>query len=129
MPAYVVGFPAINGTMEAQVGGKGARLGELARIDGIPVPPGFCVTTAAFERALGALSGLAQDDGGAALRAAIAAAPLPEDVAAAIAAWLRDGVPYAVRSSATAARPRVVLGRRPLSRAPEPADHHALPDS
>ena len=34
----------------ALVGGKGAQLGELSRIDGIRVPPGFCVTTDAFRR-------------------------------------------------------------------------------
>src|SRR5215218_2361872 len=30
------------------VGGKAANLGELTRT-GLPVPPGFCVTTAAYE--------------------------------------------------------------------------------
>ncbi|MEV6516400.1 PEP/pyruvate-binding domain-containing protein, partial [Micromonospora chalcea] len=30
------------------VGGKGAHLGALTRIDGVRVPPGFCVTTDAF---------------------------------------------------------------------------------
>jgi len=38
----------------AAVGGKGASLGELTRA-GITVPPGFIVTTAAFELALAAL--------------------------------------------------------------------------
>jgi rifampicin phosphotransferase len=32
------------------VGGKGAHLGELSRIEGVRVPAGFCVTTAAFRR-------------------------------------------------------------------------------
>ena len=32
------------------VGGKGAHLGELSRIDGVRVPVGFCVTTDAFAR-------------------------------------------------------------------------------
>jgi pyruvate,water dikinase len=36
------------------VGGKGGSLGELTRAS-IPVPPGFVVRTAAFERFLGAL--------------------------------------------------------------------------
>ena len=31
------------------VGGKGANLGEMVKA-GFPVPPGFCVTTAAFQR-------------------------------------------------------------------------------
>ena len=34
------------------VGGKGANLGELTRA-GLPVPPGFCVTTAAYELVAG----------------------------------------------------------------------------
>lgn len=34
----------------ALVGGKAANLGELVRIDGVSVPPGFCVTTEAFDR-------------------------------------------------------------------------------
>src|SRR5256884_1769220 len=32
------------------VGGKGANLGELSRIDGIIVPEGFCITTEAYKR-------------------------------------------------------------------------------
>src|SRR3954447_19511497 len=34
----------------AAVGGKGAHLGALSRIDGVRVPAGFCVTTDAFRR-------------------------------------------------------------------------------
>src|SRR5215210_3089614 len=45
---YVLGLEEIDQTQMAVAGGKGAHLGELARIDGIPVPPGFCVTTDAF---------------------------------------------------------------------------------
>ena len=33
-----------NGSMKALLGGKGANLGEMCRI-GLPVPPGFTVTT------------------------------------------------------------------------------------
>ena len=47
---YVLGFREIDDTQVAVVGGKGAHLGELSRIDGIRVPPGFCVTTDAFRR-------------------------------------------------------------------------------
>src|SRR6478735_6383367 len=36
----------------AVVGGKGAHLGELSRIDGVLVPGGFCVTTYAFRRVM-----------------------------------------------------------------------------
>src|SRR5262249_61259207 len=46
----VLPFAAIRHTMLAQVGGKGANLGELAAA-GLPVPPGFCITTAAYEQA------------------------------------------------------------------------------
>src|ERR1700688_2004814 len=47
---YVLGFDEIDRTQVAVVGGKGAHLGELSRIDGIRVPDGFCVTTDAFQR-------------------------------------------------------------------------------
>ena len=50
---YVVGLQEIDETQVAVVGGKGAHLGELSRIDGIRVPPGFCVTTDAFRRIMG----------------------------------------------------------------------------
>ncbi|KUL34218.1 rifamycin-inactivating phosphotransferase [Actinoplanes awajinensis] len=64
------------------VGGKGAHLGELSRIDGIRVPAGFCVTTAAFDRVLPTWS--------------------EEGVIAEISAAVRGDTAYAVRSSATA---------------------------
>ena len=48
--AYVLGFQEIDQTQVAVVGGKGAHLGGLSRIDGIRVPAGFCVTTDAFRR-------------------------------------------------------------------------------
>ena len=50
--AYVMGLEQIDRTMIADVGGKGAQLGELLRIDGVRVPAGFCVTTDAFRRIL-----------------------------------------------------------------------------
>src|ERR1700758_1243285 len=46
---YVLDFPEIDRNHVA-VGGKGALLGELSRIEGIRVPAGFCVTTDAFRR-------------------------------------------------------------------------------
>ena len=45
---YVLGFQGIDETQVAVVGGKGAHLGELSQIEGIRVPPGFCVTTDAL---------------------------------------------------------------------------------
>ena len=50
MGSYVLGFQEIDQTQIAIVGGKGAHLGELSRIEGIRVPPGFCVATDAFQR-------------------------------------------------------------------------------
>ena len=48
MVRYVVGFAETDQYVDI-VGGKGAHLAELSRIDGVLVPPGFCVTTDAFE--------------------------------------------------------------------------------
>ena len=50
MGSDVLGFEEIDRTQVAVVGGKGAHLGELSRIEGIRVPAGFCVTTDAFRR-------------------------------------------------------------------------------
>ena len=50
MGSHVLGFQEIHHTQVAVVGGKGAHLGELSRIEGLRVPAGFCVTTDAFER-------------------------------------------------------------------------------
>jgi pyruvate,water dikinase len=50
-----------------RVGGKGGSLGELQRV-GLPVPPGFVVTTSAFEQCLDALERVAP------VRATVAAA-------------------------------------------------------
>ncbi len=117
----VLGFEEIDQTQVALVGGKGASLGELARIDGIRVPRGFCVTTDAFRRIMAsawatgeALDRLTQLDPGdrdgirtraAELRTTIEAIAMPEDLAVAITgavARLGEHVAYAVRSSATA---------------------------
>src|ERR1700723_1754536 len=50
MGSYVLSFEEIDRTRVAVVGGKGAELGELSRIEGIRVPAGYCVTTEAFQR-------------------------------------------------------------------------------
>jgi pyruvate,water dikinase len=115
---YVLGFEEIDLTRVAVVGGKGAHLGELSRIEGVRVPPGFCVTTHAFERMmaeapsiderLDRLSRLQEDDReairtlSAEIRGIIEATPIPDDVAAAITGPLAGQAAYAVRSSATA---------------------------
>jgi rifampicin phosphotransferase len=119
--AYVLAFQEIDQTDVAVVGGKGAALGELSRIDGIAVPPGFCVTTDAFGRILAGaspievrlaqLSRLAPEDGeairalSAEIRRAIEGIAIPDDVAFAITralGWLGEQAACAVRSSATA---------------------------
>lgn len=118
---YVLGFDEIDRTRVPEVGGKGANLGELSRIEGIRVPGGFCVTTAAFRRAmaevpslderLDRLSYLEPDDResiralSAEIRYAIEEVAVPDDVAVEILGSLaRFGAhdSYAVRSSATA---------------------------
>lgn len=53
MQTDVLGFDEINETDLLLVGGKGLNLGELSRIEGVRVPAGFCVTTAAYQRMAG----------------------------------------------------------------------------
>jgi rifampicin phosphotransferase len=50
MNSYLLSFSEIDKTKLALVGGKGANLGELGKIEGINVPPGFCISTEAFKR-------------------------------------------------------------------------------
>lgn len=50
--SFVFRFQDINKTNTDTVGGKGANLGELTRINGIHVPDGFCISTEAFKRVL-----------------------------------------------------------------------------
>src|SRR5215207_4622305 len=117
----VLGFWEIDQTQVAVVGGKGAHLGELSRIDGVRVPAGFCVTTDAFRRImaeapsiddrLDRLSRLNPDDReairtlSAEIRRTLEGIAIPGDLAAAITravARLGEQAAYAVRSSATA---------------------------
>ncbi|MGN6361274.1 MAG: PEP/pyruvate-binding domain-containing protein, partial [Thermomicrobiales bacterium] len=121
MVRYVLDFPEIDQTQVAVVGGKGAHLGELSRIEGLRVPAGFCVTTDAFQRImteapsmddrLDRLTRLKLDDReairalSAETRRTLEETSIPGDLAAAITgALVRLGeqVAYAVRSSATA---------------------------
>ena len=112
-------FDDIDRSSLAIAGGKAANLGELTRA-GLPVPPGFCVTTTAYDLVAGdawlepILAGLAEtrpDDTprlaelAAAARRRLLAANVPQTVSEAVVASysaLGDGVPVAVRSSATA---------------------------
>src|SRR5436305_4456103 len=121
MGSYVLGFQEIDRTQAAIVGGKGAHLGELRRIEGIRVPDGFCVTTDAFRRImaeapsidarLDLMSRLSPDDReairtlSAEIRRTLEVIAIPDDLAAAITralAGLGEQAAYAVRSSATA---------------------------
>ena len=119
---YVLDFQEIDRTQGAVVGGKGANLGELSRIEGIRVPPGCCVTTDAFRRVMAgapssveaslerlsrmkpdaheAISALSAE-----IRTNIERIAIPDDIANAITnalARLGERAAYAVRSSATA---------------------------
>src|SRR3954467_4193775 len=121
MGCYVLGFQEIDQTLVAVVGGKGAHLGELSRIEGIHVPAGFCVTTEAFQRIvaeapsigdrLDRLSRLKPDDRetigalSAEIRRPLEGTAIPDDLAGAVTgalARLGEQAAYAVRSSATA---------------------------
>jgi pyruvate,water dikinase len=118
---YVLGLEEIDKTQVALVGGKGAHLGELSRIEGIRVPAGFCVTTDAFRRIMTTvpwiddqvdrLSRLDPDDReairtlSAEIRRTLEGIAIPDDLAAAITrsvARLGEQAAHAVRSSATA---------------------------
>src|SRR4051812_31955601 len=97
-------FASIDAAMLAAVGGKAANLGVLTAA-GLPVPPGFCVTTEAYrlvaERA-GVEALLTGDVSAARVRAALLAAPMPDEVRDAVLAEyakLGEDVPVAVRSS------------------------------
>lgn len=121
MRAYVLGFQEVDRTKIRVVGGKGANLGELSRLEGIRVPDGFCVSTEAFERVmaeaptigelLDRLELLKAEDRdeirelGAEIRRVIEGIAIPEDVQEAITRFLSrlgEQDAYAVRSSATA---------------------------
>ncbi len=116
---YVLFFEEIDYAQLPRVGGKGANLGELTRA-GLPVPPGFCVTTAAYMQIAASadltalLTELASEAGQArytelatTIRERLLNVPFPSELADAVrAAYLSLGnglpIPVAVRSSATA---------------------------
>ena len=50
MHTCTISFQDIDRSKSMIVGGKGANLGELSRIQGISVPEGFCVTTEAYKK-------------------------------------------------------------------------------
>lgn len=122
MSRRVIRLDRIDAADRDLVGAKAAHLGELARIDGIHVPPGFCITTAAFRQAVATsatdmrellddLSEREPDDADVIgrlsleVRRMIEATVVPDDLAAEIVGAAHDLAAVsglAVRSSATA---------------------------
>ncbi|QEC69140.1 phosphoenolpyruvate synthase [Panacibacter ginsenosidivorans] len=121
MSSFVFVFKAIDKTKLPVVGGKGANLGELTRIEGIHVPDGFCISTEAFKKIIGEtpavnemlkqlsllkledrhkISELSSD-----IRRVIEGIAIPHDLVEEIAVYLTEfgeTNAYAIRSSATA---------------------------
>ena len=122
---HILQFEAVDARSLALVGGKNASLGEMIRA-GIPVPPGFAVTTDSYlnfvmdagikEKILDILSALDPDDvesinqASDGVQSLIVSAPMPEQIGASITVAYTDlcrkcsmeFTPVAVRSSATA---------------------------
>ena len=121
MSSFVFGFHEIDKTKLTLVGGKGANLGELSRIEGIRVPDGFCVSTEAFERILSETSSINElliqlsllkiedrdeiSELSREIRRVIESADIPADIIEEIVSRLSslgENNSYAIRSSATA---------------------------
>ena len=121
MSSYVLGFQDIDKTKLMVVGGKGANLGKLSKIEGIHVPDGFCISTEAFKRIIGETSSIHElldqlsllkvedrdkiGELSGEIRRVIEAIAIPQDIHEAIARFLSrfgEKNAYAVRSSATA---------------------------
>lgn len=121
MNQYITGLADLDKSCLAMAGGKGANLGELNRIPGILVPPGFCVTTRAykhfvltsteFDRLLSTLESIGNDSldrlttHAEEIRTHLLSLPIPKAVEKEIVDELNkggSGYAYAVRSSATA---------------------------
>lgn len=121
MGELVLGFQEIEESQLFLVGGKGLNLSKLAKMDGVRVPEGFCVTTVGYQRVI------EQNDGYQALldrldflgvedrdqvskvseqiRELIMGLEIPRDVVQAVTDYISKlGAKhaYAVRSSATA---------------------------
>jgi phosphoenolpyruvate synthase/pyruvate phosphate dikinase len=119
---YVLDLEDIDEIHSVLVGGKAAGLGRLSQMTGVSVPPGFCVTTEAFDRVVAAggptlddqlarLTRLGLDDRDAVaalsaeVRRGLGAIAVPGDVEVAVRralARLGGELGMAVRSSATA---------------------------
>lgn len=119
--SLVLPFEKIDRSMLSLVGGKGANLGEMARA-GLPVTPGFCITTRAYDMVARTasvaplLAQLASVEGtdvarladlAEQMRAFLLAEPIPAALSEIIgSSYIQlaagDSLPVAVRSSATA---------------------------
>ncbi|MEG6522344.1 phosphoenolpyruvate synthase [Desulfotomaculum sp. 1211_IL3151] len=121
MGSLVLGFQEIEKTQPLLVGGKGLKLGELSKLQGIQVPEGFCVTTVGYQKAieqnatfhslLDQLTWLKVEDRdqigeiSRKIRQIIVEVEIPSDVVKEVSYYLSqfgDEHAYAVRSSATA---------------------------
>jgi phosphoenolpyruvate synthase/pyruvate phosphate dikinase len=121
MSTQVMGFEETGKSANLVVGGKGANLGELSRIDSIKVPDGFCITTEAYKKLtennqefsclLDELTHLKVNDRlsinkiSEEIRTIIENITFPEDIAREVEVYLSrfaDQEAFAVRSSATA---------------------------
>jgi phosphoenolpyruvate synthase/pyruvate phosphate dikinase len=121
MNSFVLDFQDIDKTKLEVVGGKGANLGELSRIEDIQVPGGFCLTTEVYKEIIGnnekynslldQLSILKADNRkgiseiSAKIRKMIEEIAIPKDIYNEITRHLKqfgEKNSYAVRSSATA---------------------------
>ena len=121
MSSSVLDFQEVDKHKLSAVGGKGANLGELSRIEGIQVPKGFCVTTEVYKRMIGhnkelntllnQLSLLKTDDRerisdiSGKIRRVIERVKSPKDIEEVVTGYLTkfgEDNAYAVRSSATA---------------------------
>ena len=121
MSSHVLGFRDIDKTKIMVVGGKGANLGEISKVEGIRVPDGFCISTEAFKGIIGEtpsihelldqLSLLKAEDRNniselsSEIRRLIEGIAIPEDIHEELARHLSrlgEENAYAVRSSATA---------------------------
>lgn len=121
MDCYVASLQEIDRTLVEEVGGKAAHLGELSKIEGIRVPPGFCVKTNAFRRMMAEVPEIRRQldelararsedsvdtrDLSRGLRQTVEQLAIPGEVEAAITRAveeLDESAAYAVRSSATA---------------------------
>jgi phosphoenolpyruvate synthase/pyruvate phosphate dikinase len=121
MSSFVFIFKDIDKTKLNVVGGKGANLGELARIKGIHIPDGFCISTEAFKRIIGETSSINElldqlsllkvedrdkiGELSSEIRRVIEGIAIPQDINEEITRHLKqlgEKNAYAIRSSATA---------------------------